>query len=113
MGIKLYVGNLPFEITEDELKGAFASHGEVVEARIITDKWTDKSRGFGFVEMSSQEEAQKAIDELNGSALGGRDIVVNEARPMEERRGGHDGGGGRGRSGNRDRDRRGPPRGRR
>lgn len=86
MAKKLYVGSLPYETTEDELKELFVQAGTVESANIITDKFSGRSRGFGFVEMSSDEEAQKAIKMLNGHQIGERTIVVNEARPMTERR---------------------------
>jgi len=91
MGTKLYVGNLPYNITEDRLQQHFSQQGSVVSARIITDKFTDKSKGFGFVEMSSDQEASQAISALNGTDFEGRTIVVSEARPQaprEERSGG-------------------------
>ena len=91
---KLYVGGLPYSITEDRLEELFAEHGAVESARVITDKFTGRSRGFGFVEMSSQEEAQMAIDKLNGTDLEGRSLTVNEAKPREPRSGGGGGGGG-------------------
>ena len=94
---KLYVGGLPYSITEDRLEELFAEHGTVESARVITDKFTGRSRGFGFVEMSSQEEAQTAIDKLNGTDLEGRSLTVNEAKPREPRTGGGGGGGGGGR----------------
>ncbi len=94
MGTKLYVGNLPFEISEQDLESSFSAHGEVVSARIITDKFTGRSRGFGFVEMTDDSSANDAIEKLNGTNLGGREIVVNEARPQEKRGGGGGGGGG-------------------
>ncbi len=94
---KLYVGGLPYSVTEDRLEGLFAEHGTVESARVITDKFTGRSRGFGFVEMSSQEEAQQAIDKLNGTDLEGRSLTVNEAKPKEQRSGGGGGGGGGGR----------------
>ncbi|NGZ97688.1 MAG: RNA-binding protein [Nitrospira sp. WS110] len=111
MGSKLYVGGLPYSATESELNNLFAQHGTVESARIIADKFTGQSKGFGFVEMSTTEEAQAAITALNGSQLGGRSLTVNEAKPMEPRSGGgRSSGGGRfgggGRSGggyNRDR----------
>ena len=84
---KLYVGGLPYATTEDQLQDVFAEHGTVVSARIITDKFTGRSRGFGFVEMGSADEAQRAIDALHESELGGRKLTVSEARP-QERRGG-------------------------
>ena len=86
MAKKLYVGNLPYEATEDELKTIFGQAGAVETANIITDKFSGRSKGFGFVEMSDDKEAQKAIETLNGTEIGGRSIVVNEARPMEERK---------------------------
>jgi RNA recognition motif-containing protein len=94
MGSKIYVGGLPYSATEQQLTDLFAAHGAVASARIITDKFTGQSRGFGFVEMSSDAEAQAAITALNGSEMGGRTLTVNEARPQEPRTGG--GGGGRG-----------------
>ncbi|MDH4098764.1 MAG: RNA-binding protein [Nitrospira sp.] len=95
MGSKIYVGGLPYSATEQQLSDLFAAHGAVASARIITDKFTGQSRGFGFVEMSSDSEAQAAITALNGSEMGGRTLTVNEARPQEPRAGGG-GGGGRG-----------------
>ena len=99
MGSKIYVGGLPYSTTEQELSDLFAAHGAVQSARIITDKFTGKSKGFGFVEMATDEEAQKAIAALNATQLGGRTLTVNEARPQEPRaggggRGGFGGGGG-------------------
>ncbi len=94
MGSKIYVGGLPYSTTEQQLNDLFAAHGAVASARIITDKFTGQSRGFGFVEMSSDSEAQAAITALNGTQFGGRTLTVNEARPQEPRSGG--GGGGRG-----------------
>lgn len=103
MGSKIYVGGLPYSATEQQLSDLFAAHGAVASARIITDKFTGQSRGFGFVEMSSDAEAQAAITALNGSEMGGRTLTVNEARPQEPRMGGGGGrggfGGGGGRSG--------------
>ncbi|MBD0316054.1 MAG: RNA-binding protein [Nitrospiraceae bacterium] len=93
MGSKIYVGGLPYSTTEQQLSDLFAAHGSVASARIITDKFTGQSRGFGFVEMTSDAEAQAAITALNGTDLGGRTLTVNEARPQEPRSGG---GGGRG-----------------
>ncbi len=92
MGRKLYVGNLPFSATEQTLKDTFSRCGTVDSVNVITDRDTGQSRGFGFVEMSSDGEAQKAIQELNGSSLDGREITVNEAKPQQKR----SGGGGRG-----------------
>ncbi len=101
MGNKLYVGGLPYSATEGKLQEIFAAHGTVESARVISDKFTGQSRGFGFVEMASTEEAQKAIEALNGKELDGRTLVVNEAKPMGSR---DSGGGGRGdRSGGRNR----------
>jgi len=94
MNKKLYVGGLPYSVTEDKLQEIFSAHGTVESARVITDRFTGRSRGFGFVEMSSEEEAQTAIDSLNGSDLDGRSLTVNEARPQENRGGGDGGGGG-------------------
>jgi len=85
MGNKLFVGSLPFETTDAELSEVFSKAGTVESANVITDRNTGRSRGFGFVEMSSDEEAKKAIEELNGSDLKGRNIVVSEAKPREER----------------------------
>lgn len=85
MAKRLYVGGLPYETTEDELKQVFGEVGAVTSTNIIMDKFTGRSRGFGFVEMSSDDEADKAVETLNGKEIGGRTIVVNEARPMEER----------------------------
>jgi RNA recognition motif-containing protein len=94
MGSKIYVGGLPYSATEQELNSLFATHGSVESARVITDKFTGQSRGFGFVEMASGEEASKAISALNGTQMGGRTLTVNEAKPQEPRSGG--GGGDRG-----------------
>jgi RNA recognition motif-containing protein len=106
MGSKIYVGGLPYSATEQQLSDLFAAHGSVASARIITDKFTGQSRGFGFVEMASDQEAQTAIGALNGSEFGGRTLTVNEARPQEPRSGGGGRGGfngGRGGGGRRDR----------
>lgn len=103
MGTKLYVGSLPYSTTEQELSDLFAAHGTVQSAKVITDRYTGQSRGFGFVEMSTEEEAKKAIDALNGSAMGGRTLVVNEARPQEKRPFGGGGAGGGGGGGDRGR----------
>ncbi|HEV2393496.1 MAG TPA: RNA-binding protein [Verrucomicrobiae bacterium] len=92
MSTKLFVGNLDFKVTENDLRDAFAAHGNVEEANLVTDRTTGRPRGFAFVTMSSPEEAQKAIDALNGKELGGRALNVNLARPREERSGGGDGG---------------------
>ena len=88
MSNKLFVGNLSFETTENDLQDAFAAHGTVVEANLMTDRTTGRPRGFGFITMGTPEEAQKAIAALNGSQLGGRALTVNVARPREERTGG-------------------------
>jgi RNA recognition motif-containing protein len=82
--MNIYVGNIPWDLTDEELKNAFAAHGQVSTAKIITDKFTGKSRGFGFVEMPEKSEAETAISSLNGKDLKGREIVVNEARPRKE-----------------------------
>ena len=95
MSTKLFVGNLSFDITENDLQDAFAAHGTVVEANLMMDRATGRPRGFGFVTMSSQEEAEKAIEALHGKDLGGRALTVNIARPREERPAGGGGGGGR------------------
>jgi len=99
MGKKLYVGGLAFSTTVDELKALFEQAGTVESATIVTDRFSGQSRGFGFVEMSTNAEAQQAIQRLNGQTLAGRAIVVNEARPQEKRDtfrgGGERGGGGR------------------
>jgi RNA recognition motif-containing protein len=87
MNNKLYVGGLPYSVTDGHLQEVFSAHGTVESARVISDKFTGQSRGFGFVEMSSGGEAQKAIDALNGSQLDGRTLVVNEAKPMASRDG--------------------------
>jgi len=94
--MNIYVGNLARQATEDDLRGAFEAFGQVESVNIIKDRFSGESRGFGFVEMPSKEEAQKALDEMNGKDLMGRALNVNEARPRSERRGG---GGGRGRGG--------------
>jgi len=88
MNNKLFVGNLSFNVTENELNDAFAAHGTVTETNLMMDRVTNRPRGFGFVTMSTAEEAQKAIDSLNGTELAGRAITVNVARPREERSGG-------------------------
>ena len=94
MATKLYVGGLAYAVTEDELKTMFAEHGTVTSAVVIKDRETGQSKGFGFVEMSSEEECTKAISALNGTEVSGRTLTVNEARPQEERRPGGGGGGG-------------------
>ncbi len=88
MAKKLFVGNLPYSATEDQLKEMFGAVGTVDSAKIITDRFSGRSRGFGFVEMSNDDEADKAVSDLNGKEMDGRALVVNEARPMGERRGG-------------------------
>jgi len=105
MGKKLYVGNLSYEVDSSALEALFAAHGSVQSAQIITDRDTGRSKGFGFVEMSTDEEATAAIAALNGKDNGGRALTVNEAKPKENRsgggggRGGYGGGGGGGRGG--------------
>jgi RNA recognition motif-containing protein len=96
MSTKLFVGNLSYNTTENDLHDAFAPHGTVVEANLMMDRMSGRPRGFGFVTMSTPEEAQKAIEALNGSTIDNRAITVNVARPKEERPGGGGGGGGRG-----------------
>ncbi|MFN2514850.1 MAG: RNA recognition motif domain-containing protein [Pyrinomonadaceae bacterium] len=98
MGTKLYVGNLSFRTTSEELREAFAAAGTVESASVIEDRDTGRSRGFAFVEMATAEEAAAAIEQFNGKDFGGRNLTVNEAKPREERggRGGYGGGGGRG-----------------
>ena len=97
MSKRIYVGGLPFKTTEEELNGLFGTYGQVSSAKLITDKYSGQSRGFGFVEMPNDEEAVAAMEKLNGSDLGGRKLTVNEARPMESRpRTGGFGGGDRG-----------------
>ena len=93
MGTKLYVGNLPFSTTENELQELFSQAGAVQEVTLMQDRFTGKSRGFAFVTMGSEEDAQNAISKLNGQAIEGRPLTVNEARPREQRA---PGGGGRG-----------------
>lgn len=102
MNTKLFVGNISFNTTENDLQDAFAAHGAVTEANLMTDRMTGRPRGFGFVTMASAEEAQKAIQAMNGASLDGRNLTVNLARPREERSGGggdrgYGGGGGGGR----------------
>jgi cold-inducible RNA-binding protein len=108
MSTKLFVGNLSFNTTENDLQDAFAAHGTVVEANLMMDRATGRPRGFGFITMSTPEEAQKAIEALNGATVDGRALTVNIARPREERSGGgggrqYGGGGGGGGGGRRDR----------
>jgi len=95
--MKLYIGNLPFSTDDSQLRSLFESHGEVVSASIVMDRDTGRPRGFGFVEMSNDDEARSAIEAMNGQQVDGRAIVVNEAKPRESR-GGFGGGGGGGRS---------------
>jgi len=95
MGNKLYVGNLAYSVRDESLQEAFGQFGTVTSAKVMMDRETGRSKGFGFVEMGSDAEAQSAINGMNGQALEGRAIVVNEARPREERPGGFGGGGGR------------------
>ena len=96
MGSKLYVGGLPYSVTEGRLQELFSAHGTVEFANVISDKFTGQSRGFGFVEMSSGSEAQSAISALNGTQFDGRTLTVNEAKPMAKRDNFGGGGGGRG-----------------
>ncbi|MBS0294616.1 MAG: RNA-binding protein [Proteobacteria bacterium] len=101
MGNKLYVGNLPYSVRDQDLEQAFGQFGVVTSAKVMMERDTGRSKGFGFVEMGSDADAQAAINGMNGQSLGGRNIVVNEARPMESRPprsggGGFGGGGGRG-----------------
>ncbi|WP_395704281.1 RNA recognition motif domain-containing protein [Aquabacterium sp.] len=98
MGNKLYVGNLAYSVRDESLQTAFSQFGTVTSAKVMMDRETGRSKGFGFVEMSSSAEAQAAMNAMNGQPLEGRAIVVNEARPREERPGGYGGGGGGGRS---------------
>ena len=95
MGNKLYVGNLAYSVRDEDLQQAFAQFGTVSSAKVMMDRDTGRSKGFGFVEMGTDAEAQAAISGMNGQALDGRALVVNEARPREERPGGFGGGGGR------------------
>ena len=97
MDTKLFVGNLSFNTTENDLHDAFAAHGTVIEANLMLDRMSGRPRGFGFVTMSTPEEAQKAIEAMNGRPLDGRNLTVNIARPREERPAGGGGGGGGGR----------------
>lgn len=93
MAKRLFVGSLSFDVSQQALEELFASVGTVESATLITDKFSGNSKGFGFVEMSTDKEAQKAIEELNGKEVAGRNIVVNEAKPREERPGGFNRGG--------------------
>jgi RNA recognition motif-containing protein len=105
MGKRLYVGNLDYGVTDSDLEQLFAAHGTVESAQVVMDRDTGRSKGFGFVEMKTDQEAQAAIAALNGQLSGGRNLTVNEARPREERGGGGGGrggyGGGRGGGGGR------------
>jgi RNA recognition motif-containing protein len=94
MSKRIYVGGLPFNTTEEEMKNLFATYGQVSSAKLITDRDSGQSRGFGFIEMPTDAEAMAAMEKLNGSDFGGRKLTINEARPMEPRSGG--GGGDRG-----------------
>ena len=105
MGNKLYVGNLPYSVRDGDLEQAFGAFGAVTSAKVMMERDTGRSKGFGFVEMGSDAEAQAAIEGMNGQPMGGRSLVVNEARPMEPRRpggGGGFGGGGYGGGGRRE-----------
>lgn len=93
MSIKLYVGNLAFKTSSDDLQQLFAQAGTVESASVVEDRETGRSRGFGFVEMSSKEEGQAAITQFNGKEVNGRNLTVNEAKPRENRGGGYNGGG--------------------
>jgi RNA recognition motif-containing protein len=103
MSKRIYVGGLPFKTTEEEMNTLFATYGQVTSAKLITDKYSGQSRGFGFVEMPNDEEANAAIEKLNGTDFGGRKLTINEARPMEARprTGGFGGGRDGGRGGDR------------
>ena len=92
--MNIYVGNLPYETTDETLQVAFTEYGEITTARVITDRFTGRSRGFGFVEMPNNDEAEAAIKSMNGKDMDGRSLTVNEARPREDRGGGGGGGGG-------------------
>lgn len=93
---KLFVGGLPYSTQQEEVKDLFAQYGEVISATIVRDRFTNQSRGFGFVEMATEEAAAEAIKGLNGTELGGRKIVVNESRPQEKKGFANDAGGSRG-----------------
>ena len=88
---RLYVGNLPFDTTEDQLHEMFSAHGQIASVKLITDMDTGRSRGFGFVEMSTEDEAKRAIDQMNKARVGERELTVNEARPRPEKSGGRGG----------------------
>ncbi|MFY8019314.1 MAG: RNA recognition motif domain-containing protein, partial [Inhella sp.] len=94
MSTKLYVGNLAYSVRDEDLQQQFGAHGAVTSAKVMMDRDTGRSKGFGFVEMGNDAEAQAAINGMNGQSLEGRPLVVNEARPREERPGGFGGGGG-------------------
>ena len=98
MGKKIYVGNLAFSIDSEQLSGIFSEFGTVASSNVIMDRDTGRSKGFGFIEMSSDNEAQTAIEKLNGMEVGGRQLKISEAKPQEPRTGGFGGGGGGGRS---------------
>jgi len=87
--MNIYVGNIPYQMTDDELRNLFAEHGEVTSANVISDRETGRSRGFGFVEMANDSEAEAAIEALNQSSVQGRNITVNQARPRGDRPGRH------------------------
>lgn len=99
MGKKLYVGNLPYTVDDAQLESQFSAIGKVESARVITDRETGRSKGFGFVEMASDGDADQAIEQLNGTPMGGRNLTVSEARPQAPREGGGGGRGGGGRGG--------------
>ncbi len=101
MGYKLYVGGLRYSVTVQQLPDLFTQHGTVSSAKVISDRYTGRSRGFGFVEMATSEEAQKAIAAMNGTQFEGRTLVVNEAKPQEKRERSWGGGGGADRGGGR------------
>ena len=105
MGKKLYIGNLSYDVSDSDLEALLSPHGTVLSAQVISDRATGRSKGFGFVEMESDSEAQAAIEALNGTESGGRSLTVNEAKPREPRSGGGGGGGygGGGGGGRRDR----------
>lgn len=103
MGKKLYVGNLPYSIDDAALESQFSAVGKVESARVITDRETGRSKGFGFVEMASEDDASAAIEKLNGTPMGGRNLTVSEARPQAPREGGGGRGGGGGYRGGGDR----------
>ena len=94
MATKLYVGNLSYDVDQSDLQSMFTEHGAVISAQVIMDRETHRSKGFGFVEMASEQEAQAAIAALNGKSINGRALTVNEARPQESRQSGHGGSGG-------------------